>query len=422
MAHRNGCLFDSVRRVLIVDKLDDKQTTWIAAVPWHVVVSFDPNDELKQAISQVAGVSVKDMELTACTKSDTARPSAEVFRDVAKGHARLFLTVPAGPMNFQTQRMNLQAFKHICDELDDIINPDRTHAAGHVAVLNEHPVADTTTKDLWVRMLQHSSAKTVLVGVSQDNSADDVWRACNDRFVNIVHFACTDAVFPTLADMLGSATNENVIELPTTGTILNEELGQVSGLLSLLYAPSYHGRNWDRALRDVQLEFLQGGALTADLLVREREEGAASCVVRRRRLNDALARELSAAVAGGGSSGSGKSSHRVIVVHHERMTGASTAVRHVLLEKAMARSVTALEVTKLPTDSNDVRKREAFLQLVHERSDGAAVVCLVDSDNITHDAVHRLMQSTGIGDIPNVCVCCHHEAEARPAPPARRRA
>ena len=273
-----------------------------------------------------------------------------------------------------------------------------------MAVLNEYPVADTTTTDLWVRMLQHSSAKTLLVGVSQDNSADDVWRACNDpkAFVDMVHFACTDAVFPTLADMLGSATNENVIELPTTGTILNEELGQVSGLLSLLYAPSYHGRNWDRALRDVQLEFLQGGALTADLLVREREEGAASCVVRRRRLNDALARELSAAVAGGGSSGSGKSSHRVIVVHHERMTGASTAVRHVLLEKAMARSVTALEVTKLPTDSNDVRKLEAFLQLIHERSCTAAVVCLVGSDNITHDAVHRLMQSTGIGDIPNV--------------------
>ncbi|EGD73859.1 hypothetical protein PTSG_05554 [Salpingoeca rosetta] len=385
--------FNGVRRVLIADQLEEHQAVWLAAIPWHAIISFGANDGLKQAIPQVTGVDVEEFELEACWKKRGGVPPKEVIQNAAHGSTRLFLTAPLDPMDDDTGRIVAQAFQSVYDRVEDAINSDEALPVVYAAVLNGF--MDRFLETAWRRMLQHSSSHVVLVGISSQRGSDRVWQEFNElNVVDMWQFSCTNTVLPMLADTMGTTTSDLIIDLPTRGTIHNEDLAPVQGYLTLMYAPESSTTPTDNnlSLRDLQLRFLQGGVLTAQLLRREKQGD--SCVVRRD-FHGILARELEDAIA------SDDSSQRIIAVSHGRTTGASTVVRHVLLNKAMANAVTAFELYKIPRNEKQRRAVVALLQLVHERS-SSPVVCLVDNDDVTPGQVLQFVQSTALHDIPQL--------------------
>ena len=270
----------------------------------------------------------------------------------------------------------------------------------HVAVCNAPRQAHA---EMWKHLLQYSNRNVFLVGILPEcSAAEALWQQCSlSGVVDVTHFSCTDAVLPVLVDTLGAVANSSNIDLPTSGTLQNEELSKVSANVALMYAPGYTASSdSSRPLHELQEEFLRGGQLTGELVAREQEEVGPSCVVVRRSFNDRLSHAL----------GGDMSHSTMVVVHHGRMQGASTAVRYVLLHKAISGNVTALELKRLPIDEAQTRAVVAFLQLVSERSK-APLVCLIDHDGTTPGQVDHFVQSTAIRSISQLVLVVTTRAE-----------
>ena len=113
--HKSSHCFEAVRRVLVVDELNEEQVAWLAALPWHLIVSFGPNNALKNAIPSMTGVCVQEFQLQDCAKARGGIPSRATVEAVSKGSARLFLTASAGTNDKRTTFKNLQGFNNVSE-------------------------------------------------------------------------------------------------------------------------------------------------------------------------------------------------------------------------------------------------------------------------------------------------------------------